>query len=270
MTEFRPSNRCPNKISSLLACLCISCLHAVSQVASLPNAHAHNDYLHKHPLEDALKFGFTSIEADIFIFHDELIVAHTNPYFKKERTLENLYLRPLLKKIRASGSVYGDSKPVLLLIDIKGDPDESLVCLEKKLAPYMDILTRTENGKVVPGALTIILSGNKPAELKGKEMNSHLFLDESLMGLDLNRSCLLYPLASTKYSNISHWKGKGKFDEQEKERLLALVAEAHRQGKKVRLWASPENKIVWAMLLECGVDLINTDKLEELSKFLKK
>ena len=46
------------------------------------------------------------------------------------------------------------------------------------------------------------------------------------------------------------------------------VAKAHLQGKKVRLWASPENKVVWAELLKCNVDLINTDKLGALRNFL--
>ena len=39
-------------------------------------------------------------------------------------------------------------------------------------------------------------------------------------------------------------------------------------GEKVRLWASPEKKIVWDELLKCGVDLINTDRLATLRKYL--
>ncbi|WP_317193247.1 hypothetical protein [Mucilaginibacter segetis] len=46
------------------------------------------------------------------------------------------------------------------------------------------------------------------------------------------------------------------------------MALAHKFGKRVRLWASPENTAVWKELLSCGVDLINTDKLAELKKFL--
>lgn len=54
----------------------------------------------------------------------------------------------------------------------------------------------------------------------------------------------------------------------EKRRLCHYITLAHRYGKKVRLWASPENPVVWDELLQCGVDLINTDKLAKLKKFL--
>ena len=54
----------------------------------------------------------------------------------------------------------------------------------------------------------------------------------------------------------------------EKQKLTELITQAHQQHKKVRLWASPENKAVWKELLSCGVDLINTDNLEELRQFL--
>ena len=67
-----------------------------SQGIILHNAFAHNDYWHKRPLFDALDNGFSHIEADIFLRNKKLIVAHILPRFKKKRTLEELYLKPLL------------------------------------------------------------------------------------------------------------------------------------------------------------------------------
>ena len=52
------------------------------------------------------------------------------------------------------------------------------------------------------------------------------------------------------------------------ERLEYYVTQAHKNGRKVRLWGSPENKVVWGELLKCNVDLINTNKLNALRKFL--
>src|ERR1700740_1393243 len=63
-------------------------------VLPLANGFAHNDYLHQHPLFDALGNGFTNIEADIFLEGKKLIVAHYCPFFKSKRTLEALYLEP--------------------------------------------------------------------------------------------------------------------------------------------------------------------------------
>ena len=77
----------------------------------------------------------------------------------------------------------------------------------------------------------------------------------------------MYTTASCKYSSLVKWKGKGDILEGERERLTDLVNKAHLAGTKVRLWAAPEKEVVWHFLRNCGVDLINTDKLLALKKF---
>ena len=61
---------------------------------------------------------------------------------------------------------------------------------------------------------------------------------------------------------------KGLMPDPEKRKLCDFVIMAHRLGTKVRLWASPEKKVVWDELLKCGVDLINTDHLVTLRTYL--
>jgi len=56
--------------------------------------------------------------------------------------------------------------------------------------------------------------------------------------------------------------------EAERMKLREHVAKAHRRGRLVRFWATQESPAVWRELLDAGVDLINTDKLAELQKFL--
>ena len=80
----------------------------------------------------------------------------------------------------------------------------------------------------------------------------------------------MFATASCKYSNLITWKGKGVVQPYEKERLEELVVKAHSSGTKVRLWGSPENEQVWLFLRNCGVDLINTDKLLALKQFFMK
>lgn len=46
-----------------------------SPVTPIRRTHAHNDYEHKHPLFDALDQGFCSVEADIWINKDGVLVA---------------------------------------------------------------------------------------------------------------------------------------------------------------------------------------------------
>jgi len=243
----------------------------IPQLIPLPNAFAHNDYSHKRPLYDALQNGYTNIEADIFLKHDRLIVAHINPYFKGHRQLENLYLKPLLDHINENGGeIYkGYTNPVTLMIDIKTEANSTYTALKPLLEKYKTILTRYENGKVIPGLITVVLSGHKPyAMIKGED-NRLAFIDEDLRIAARDTGYMnVCEMASCKYSKLLKWKGEGVISTIEQQKLCSYVAMAHRSGDKVRLWASPDNKAVWDELLKCGVDLINTDKLVALKNFL--
>lgn len=63
------------------------------------SCHSHNDYTRAVPLFDALAAGCMSVEADIWLptrkDSDDLLVAHTNKSLSVDRTLGNLYIKPL-------------------------------------------------------------------------------------------------------------------------------------------------------------------------------
>lgn len=242
-----------------------------SQQLPLANGFAHNDYCHKHPLADALQNGYTNIEADIFWEGGDLIVAHMNPFFRTSKTLERLYLKPLAQRIADNnGHVYKDyNRPVVLLIDIKTGAKNTYKALKPLLEKYRPILSSYDSGKFTPRAITIVLSGHKPYKIVENEQNRLVFIDEDLRkaGVDTAGSNVS-SLASCKYSKMLSWTGNGAFPEAEREKLCRYVRSAHQYGLKVRLWASPERKVVWDELLKCGVDLINTNKLAELRDFL--
>jgi len=250
--------------------LFISSQVMIAQNCILINAHAHNDYKQKHPLSDALNNKFSSIEVDVFLINNKLIVSHTYPILKKRNTIEKLYLQPLLDScLKNNGSVYADcSTPLILLVEIKSDANQTYIQLKKIIENYTSILTKYEHGKIIPNAVTIILTGNKPYELLSKEDVRYAFIDQNLLRLEKQNDAIVCMMASTKYSNLIRWNGKGNMPKEEKEKLTTVVQVAHQQGKIVRLWASPENKKVWTELLNCGVDLINTDELEKLNSFL--
>lgn len=241
------------------------------QAIALINAHSHNDYKHKHPLVDALKNGFTSVEADIFLKNNKLIVAHFSPFLKRHQTLEALYLKPLFDSlIQRNGNLYAPiNRPFILLIDIKTDPEKTYKTLIPLLEKYSSILSGFEKSVFTKRAVTIILTGNKPFDLILNQSKRHAFIDENLMIIKNSPHDMNYcPLSSCRYSDILNWKGNGKIPETEKQKLKTLIECAHKQGKLVRLWDSPENQDVWKELLDAGVDLINTDELEKLKEFL--
>jgi Glycerophosphoryl diester phosphodiesterase family len=242
-----------------------------SQECCLKNAHSHNDYKHRQPLSDALSFKFKSIEADVFLMNGQVLVSHIYPIFKRKK-LEELYLKPLLDSCKKhNGKVYADCKEsLILLIDIKSDAEKTYTELKKIFGKYRSILSTYENGIMMERGVTIILSGNKPFEQLQRDSTRYAFIDQNLISIQQEKNNSIYLMASTKYSNIIQWKGAGELPIVEKEKLKILVNNAHGQGKTVRLWASPENKKVWQELLDCGVDLINTDDLQTLSDFLIK
>ena len=257
--------------TGIFVLLLLSPLIAQSQSVPLPNAFAHNDYFHKRPLFDALENGYTNIEADIFLEEDNLIVAHINPFFRSDKTLEALYLKPLAERIaKNNGQVYmGYNEPVILMIDIKTAANNTYSVLKVLLKKYSSILSSYDHGTVVKGAVTIVLSGHKPYKMIKAEEDRLAFIDEDLIKTSQDTtSANVYKLSSCKYSKILKWEGRGNLPDNERKRLCTYVVMAHRFGKKVRLWASPEKKVVWDELLSCGVDLINTDRLPVLKKYL--
>ena len=70
------------------------------------------------------------------------------------------------------------------------------------------------------------------------------------------------------------WNGlEGPMPGPERQKLRAIVAAAHKQGRRVRFWATPDQpsparEALWSELLAAGVDLINTDDLPGLRAFL--
>jgi hypothetical protein len=239
-----------------------------SQVIPLPHAYAHNDYWHKRPLFDALSNGFTHMEADIWLRHSSLVVAHVLPMLKKHHTLESLYLQPIYDRfINNKDHIQTSMDSIVLMIDIKSNAEKTYQALTKLIMHYAPILSSCDNGKIVYRNLTLVITGHCPLQSLKMEKNRHVFVDEDLRKVNAADMSNLYTIASCKYSNLITWKGKGPISAFEKNRLNRLVLKAHSLGEKVRLWGSPENERVWIQLRNCGVDLINTDRLAALRRF---
>lgn len=243
-------------------------------ITALPNAHAHNDYEHKRPLFDALRHGFTSIEADVHLIGGKLYVAHDSPSdLEQTPTLQSLYLDPLLRWVKQhNGQVYADYEaPILLMIDIKTKALPTYLALRDLLSGYKELLWYLENGKVNEGPVRIFLSGNRPIAEVQQESLKWVGIDGRPADLGKGYSPEFMPIISDNYRRHLSWRGKkGEPKAEEWAKLAAWVEQAHAEGKRVRLWASPENQAVWTKLREVGVDLLNTDKLEELRTFLLK
>lgn len=243
---------------------------APNRPTPLENAHAHNDYLHQRPLLDALDHGFTSIEADVFPVDGQLLVAHTFLELSKDKTLEGLYLKPLrdIAK-RNGGSIYGDGKPITLLVDIKTKGVEAYALLDSLLKSYDDIVSSHRDGQFREKAVTIIISGDRPRAEIEKTNPRYAAIDGRLGDLDSAPPASLFPLISDNWGNHFKYRGQGEMPAAEREKLAAIVKKCHEQGRRLRFWATPESSTLWTQLRAAGVDLIGTDDLAALQQHLQ-
>ena len=255
----------------LIAALASGAAHGAPQaVTPLPNAHAHNDYLHDRPLLDALDRGFTSVEADVFLVNGTLLVGHERESLKPERTLEELYLTPLAERIRQNGGhVHPKVDRFFLLIDIKDDPRKTYGELKKLLAKCAQMLTSVEGGKVRPGPVTIVLTGNRPKISRDDPHLRYCALDGRLPDLDTKSPAHLVSMISDDWTKQFHWDGSGSIPADDRAKLRETCKKAHASGRVVRFWKTPENENIWRELRGAGVDLINTDQLDRLAAFLR-
>jgi hypothetical protein len=240
-----------------------------ADVTPLPNAHAHNDYNHKRPLLDALDHGFCSVEADVFLVDGELLVGHDRRELTAERSLRKLYLDPLRRRVKDNGGrVYREPGEFTLLVDFKTNGVETYKALRAILPEYADVLTRVENGQVRKGAVTIVISGDCPREAIAADATRYVGIDGRMSDLDSDAPSHLMPLVSDRWGAAFTWHGMGPMPPAEREKLRRIVAQAHQKGRRVRFWAIPALEGFWSELQAAGVDLINTDDLEGLQKFL--
>ena len=236
----------------------------------LLHAHAHNDYEHEHPLFDALEHGFCSVEADIFLVDGQLLVAHDREKVSPARTLQALYLDPLRERARKNGGrVFPNGPDVTLLIDVKSDAEETYAALRKVLEKYADVLTTFRGQSIETNAITVILSGNRPRTTLAAESMRYAALDGRLPDLDTNPPLALVPWISDDWTKHFTWRGKGPIPAEDRKTLGDLVERAHRQGRRVRLWGTADTPEVWRELRQAGVDLINTDDLAGVQRFLR-
>jgi hypothetical protein len=241
---------------------------AATKVAPLASAHAHNDYAHRRPLLDALDNGFSSVEADIFLVDGELLVAHTIFEVRTSRTLKSLYLDPLAERVKATGGVYGKGSEFTLMVDSKTKAEPTYELLSKQLADYAEMLSVVRDGKLERRAVNIVLSGNRPHDVVAAQRERYVGIDGRTGDLDSDTPAHLMPWISDSWKNHFQWDGTGVMPAAEHAKLTDYVKRAHAKGRRIRFWAAPDRIETWRALSAAKVDLINTDDLVGLAKFL--
>jgi hypothetical protein len=242
-----------------------SCMERTDPGA-LIHAHAHNDYEHDAPLQEALAQRFYSVEADVFLAEGVVMVGHYSTALKG--SLKELYLDPLQARIDEKQSAHGDGVRFTLWIDFKEDSQAIQDALADLLAQYEMLSVFGQEG-AKDNAVLVVLTGAQAAK------EAFVAAPTRRAQRDSNHHAPADPPADDKWTHYAlkwgtyvDWNGWGEPSDEVRDAMKDLVDDIHAKGRKVRFYAAPDREESWQLQLEVGVDFINTDRLDDLSPFL--
>ncbi|UII28725.1 alkaline phosphatase [Fulvivirga maritima] len=223
---------------------------------------AHNDYQQAIPLYAAYQQRVGYIEADVFLVDGELMVAHTKEEVNPGRTLAVLYLEPLHELVAKNrGLAYGESQQKLtLMIDLKTDGLATIKAIVKELEKFPALLKSP--------TFKIMVSGNVPDPAQWDQVPEYIHFDGHLSVNYTPTQLQRVEMISADFTKYTQWNGKGVLTTQDAKKVKEAIAKAHDLDKKIRFWAAPDFINAWIELRKAGVDILNSDHVEELAAFI--
>jgi len=238
---------------------------AKTQYSTL-NAHSHNDYENDPPLWLACNNHFGSVEADIWAVRGELFVAHYEREMKPERTLDSLYIQPIVRMFRENrGRAWKDKTGTFqFLIDLKTRVEPTLSLVIEKLKLYPDVF----DPEINENAVRVVITGNRPDPSEFSNYPGFIFFDGLLNTKYDTDQLARIPMFSENFRSFSSWNGTGEIIGKEMIRLENTIDSVHSLHKKIRFWNSPDDINAWNTFMRMGIDYINTDKIIKLAEYL--
>ncbi len=230
---------------------------------SIANIHAHNDYDHNIPFIQAYGLQLGSIEADVLWINDTLFVAHSAKELKRNVLFENTYLKKLEEGIKKNnGYAYPDTSRILqLLIDVKTDSLQTLDAVINSIKKFPLLLNNR--------SVRFVITGNQPPPVQFGSYPSYILFDGKINDASHLQQVNRVAIFSANFATYSKWKGEGAIPESELLVLKKNIAYAHALHKQIRFWGVPDNRHTWEMMMELGVDYINTDHIVDVAAFVK-
>src|SRR5690606_25074502 len=235
--------------------------HTVTAQVDRALVHSHNDYEQEAPFYSAYARKVFSIEADVFAMEDgRLLVGHDRSDLIDNRTLEQLYITPIVNSFEANGGrAWHDSDHrFVLLIDLKTPAASTLPGIVQLVGAYPAVF----DSRVNPLAVQVVISGDMPSPSAFDDYPPFILFDGRVTSdyspAQLDRIAFF----SANFRNFSPWTGEGLLSPVDKERLAEVIQTVHNKGKRIRFWATPDGENSWEALHALGVDIINTDRID--------
>ncbi|HZK97909.1 MAG TPA: phosphatidylinositol-specific phospholipase C/glycerophosphodiester phosphodiesterase family protein [Prolixibacteraceae bacterium] len=254
------------RLFSMMLLLLIFSISSQAQYTTL-NAHSHNDYEQQTPFMLAYNAHFGSIEVDIWAVNGDLFVAHNKSNIKAERSLDSLYIQPIVRLFRKNGGKAWSNYPSTfqLMIDLKTAAEPTLPLLVEKLKKYPDVFDSNQNNN----AIRVVITGNRPKPSGFSKYPLFIWFDGNVTLKYDDQQLKRIALYSENLAGFTSWKGKEPILEKEAIRLKQVIDSVHGLNKKIRFWNAPDDAFAWKTLMNLKVDYLNTDHIQELSTFLQ-
>ncbi|CAG7925534.1 unnamed protein product [Penicillium olsonii] len=265
-----------------------------SQTRTLLTLESRVDYWRDEPFYTGLSHGCTSTEADVWLYNGTLYVGHDQSALTASRTLESLYINPILdvlerqnpenpfvSKPTKNGVWDTDTEQTLyFFIDVKTSGVETFKAVIAALKPLREkgYLTTVKDGKTITnGPVTVIGTGETPLDLVAPVKDRDYFFDAPLAELTdakyADITGIVSPVASTDFQ-----KAVGKITrdtdpilgDAQLQTLRDQISTANERGIGARYWNTPyfpirARNLVWRTLLREGVILLNADDLDAVT-----
>jgi len=223
----------------------------------LPRAHSHNDYEQLHPCSDAIAARVSSIEADLWLEGEKVMVAHDRGKWRGD--FETLYLKPLNGLWERDALPVGPDGVFLLWLDLKDASPGLRSRLHELLEAYPFTKARDERHQ----AVQVIVTGNAMAkESFVKEYPSAVVTrDSNTFSEEDAEGSPEWSWYAVNWKTVAEGDGIAEITPERREKLRVLVAKVHAKGRKLRLWNHPAGLEFWEMAAAAGVDRLGTDRL---------
>ncbi|KAJ4346834.1 uncharacterized protein N0V89_010766 [Didymosphaeria variabile] len=253
--------------------------------------HSHNDYWRDVPFYSGLSYGAVSTEADVWLINGTLYVGHERQALTKERTLESLYINPILDTLHRQNPVtdfsneatfngvfdMSSAQTLYFFIDLKTSGPETWPAVLSALEPLRnaEYLSTYDGTTFTSKPVTVIGTGNTPIWLVQSAVPRDAFYDAPLAQLGGEFSNITAndsPIASTDFEASFGQVRTESFNDTQLETLRKQLKTAHDKGIKARYWNQPGFPIgtrnaVWRTLYNEGADFVNVDDLEGAAGF---
>ena len=240
----------------------------VNSLSGQPLVFAHNDYQKLQPLTRALAVQADFIGASVFLRNGKLVLANTAAEADtSRRTLEDTYLNPMVALFERYKDRLTDDRRYAptLVIDLKDKADEMLPVLlpmlEKNLAVFSQAIS--------PRGVRVVVSGNRPRPETYLDYPSYLFFDGRPSELYDEETARRVALISDNFRSYARWDGTGDVPDDDRAKLKRIIKRAHDAGCPIRFWNAPDTPDAWKKLRKLGIDVINTDKIDEYRAAVK-